>query len=162
MECSEGGKVCQSFAGWGYMYHIESRESSSFDCSVAERPLLGKLKSPSCLWLEVQKVPVRDWTFVTTVLPEPRSVRLATKPHSCTTVCSYVRCESWCTNYFTLQLSYLYRFCTFRWLNLQRILTSVLRILRKRKMIFRWQSSSSLRKKNSRHVLPCEYCLPCY
>ena len=49
MECSEGGKVCQSFAGWGYMYHIESRESSSFDCSVAERPLLGKLKSPSCL-----------------------------------------------------------------------------------------------------------------
>ena len=26
MECSEGGKVCQSFAGWGYMYRIESRE----------------------------------------------------------------------------------------------------------------------------------------
>ena len=52
---------------------------------------IGKLKGPSCVWLWVQKVPVRDWTFVTTVLPEPRYERLATKPHRCTTICTELR-----------------------------------------------------------------------
>ena len=39
MECSEGGKVRHDLLGGATCSVSESRVSSSFDCSVAERPL---------------------------------------------------------------------------------------------------------------------------
>ena len=84
MECSGGGgKVRHHLLGGA-----TSSRGNRHRLTVRFRKGDRKAKrSVLCVTVSAE-VPVRDWTFVTTVLPEPRYERLATKPHSCTTICT--------------------------------------------------------------------------